>query len=267
LISSSHEKGRSDLAGEILDLTTNQAMVGRPMIATIKGNFSQQGMRGINASLIIDHLSSVPTERLLLGVDQYTVAGRSLVSSPAVELGISKADSALKFSAELQGDNVDVRLNNQFTNVAFVSKAESEVVREMMAASLAGLNEVNLNAHVTGTWSKLDWQVSSNLADALVGGMQRYLQDKMADARGRIESLVNDKIKDQRQRLYAQQGAIEAELKAGISERQAQIDKLRVELDAARNTLDARMKELVDSQQQKLKQGGDKLLDDLRKKF
>jgi exonuclease VII large subunit len=97
--------------------------------------------------------------------------------------------------------------------------------------------------------------------------MQGYLQAKMADAGARIESLVNDKIKDQRQRLYAQQGAIEAELKAGISERQAQIDKLRVELDAARNTLDARMKELVDSQQQKLKQGGDKLLDDLRKKF
>ncbi len=267
LISSSNEKGQSDLAGEILDLTTNQAMVGRPMIATIKGNFPQQGIRGINASLIIDHLSSVPTERLLLGVDQYAVAGRSLVSSPAVELGISKADSALKFSAELQGDNVDVRLGNQFTNVAFVSKAESDVVREMMTASLAGLNKVNLNAHVTGTWSKLDWQVSSNLADALVQGMQRYLQDKMADARARIESLVNDKIKEQRQRLYAQQSTIETDLKAGINERQAQIDKLRSELDAARNTLDARMKELVGAQQQKLKQGGDKLLDDLRKKF
>lgn len=267
LISSRLDNGQRELFGEILDLTTNQAMVGRPMIVTLKGNFPQQGISGINASLIIDHLAPVPLERLLLEVGHYTVAGRSLVSSPAVELGFSRADSAMKFSAELQGDNVDVRMNNQFNNVAFETRAQSDVVREMMTATVADLKDVNLNARVSGTWSKLDWQVSTNLADALVQGMQRYLQGKMEDARVHIESLVNDRIKDQRQRLYAQQEAIESSLKAGIGERQAQIDKLRAELDAARNRLEARMNDLVGARQQKIRQGTDKLLDDWRKKF
>lgn len=263
VISSRLDKGVSELSGEILDLTSNPPLVGRPMIATIKGNFPLKGIYGINASLLIDHTSTAPIERLVMEVAQYTVAGRSLVNSPAVEFGFSKAASALKIAAELREDNVDVRINNQFTNVDFQTKAQSQVVREMMAASVAGLNTVNLNAKVTGTWSQLDWQLSSNLGDALVRGMQRYLQEKMDAARARIEALVNDKIKEQRQRLYAKQAEIESTLKSALNERQMQIDTLRAELDSARNKLQARMTTLVNEQQQKVKKDAGKLLNNL----
>lgn len=267
LISSRLSGGQSDLSGEILDATSNPAMVGRPMVATIKGNFPQLGVSGIKAELVIDHTTSVPAERLAMEVGRYAVAGRSLVSSPSVGLGFSKAEGSVKFAAKLSEDNVDVRMANQFTQVAFETKAQSDVVREMMNASVAGLDTVNLNASVTGTWSKLDWQISTNLADSLTRGMQRYLQGKMDEAKARIEALVNGKIDEQRKRLYARQGEIESALKSGLAERQAQIDKLRGELDSARSKLDERKNALVDAQKQKVKQGSDKLLDNLRKKF
>jgi uncharacterized coiled-coil protein SlyX len=78
---------------------------------------------------------------------------------------------------------------------------------------------------------------------------------------------VNGKIEEQRKNLYARQGEIESALKSGLAERQAQIDKLRAGLDAARNKLDVRKKALLGAQQQKLKQGSDKLLDNLRKQL
>lgn len=267
LISSRLSGGESDLSGEILDATSNPAMIGRPMVATIKGNFPQLGVSGIKAELVIDHTTSVPAERMVMEVGRYAVAGRPLVSSPSVELGFSKAEGSVKFAAKLSEDNVDVRMTNQFTQVAFETKARSDVVREMINASVAGLDTVNLNANMTGTWSKLDWQVSTNLADSLTRGMQRYLQGKMDEAKARIEALVNGKIDEQRKRLYARQGEIESALKSGLAERQAQIDKLRGELDGARSKLDERKNALVDAQKQKVKQGSDKLLDNLRKKF
>jgi uncharacterized protein (TIGR03545 family) len=267
LISSRLERGESDLSGEILDLSTDQAMVGRPMTATLKGNFPQQGISGIKAALVIDHRTPVPRESMLMEVGRYAVAGRSLVSSPSVELGFSKADNAAKFSAELSEDNVDVRMNSQFTNVAFETKAQSDVVREMMNSSVAGLSAVNLNAQVSGTWSNLDWQISTNLADALSKGMQRYLQGKMDEARARIEAQVNEKTDAKRKQLYARQGEIESALKSGLSSRQAQIDKVRAEFDSARNKLEASKNALLGAQQQKLKQGTDKALENLRKIF
>ncbi len=267
LISSDQVGGTRALSGEILDLSTNQAMVGRPMQATLRGNLPQQGISGIKAQLIIDHTTAEPRESLVTEVENYPVAGRTLVNSPSVELGFSKADSSAKFFAELRGDQVDVRMHNQFTRVAFETRAQSAVVREMVASSVHGLSAVNLNAQVTGIWSKLDWQISTNLADALSKGMQRYLQEKMDAARARIEAQVNDSIEEQRKQLFARQGEIEASLKSGLSERQAQVDKLRAEFDAARNKLEARKNAIVGEQQKTLKQGADKALDNLRKLF
>lgn len=267
LISSRLSGGASDLSGELHDVTTNPALIGRPMVATIKGNFPQQGISGIKAELVIDHTGSVPVERMVMEVGNYAVAGRPLVSSPNVELGFSRADGSAKFAAELREDNVDVRMTSQFTKVAFETKAPSAVVREMINASVAGLDAVYLEARVTGTWSNLDWKLSTNLADALVNGMQRYVQGKMDEARTRIESMVNGKIDEQRKLLYARQGGIESKLKAGLAERQAQIDKLRAQLDAARNKLEARKKALLDAEKQKLKQGVDSAFDKLRRKF
>jgi len=267
LISSRLQGGSSALSGQILDVSTDQPLVGRPMVATIKGDFPQQGISGIKAELVIDHLTSVPIERLTMEVGQYGVAGRSLVSSPSVKLGFAKAEGSAKFSAQLRGDDVDVRMTNRFSKVAFETKAQSEVVREMMNASLSGLNAANLDAHVSGTWSKLDWQLSTNLADALERGMRRYLQGKMDEAKARITAMVNEKIAEQRKRLYARQADLESSLKAALAERQAQVDKLRDDLDAARNKLDERKKAFLGAQQDKLKEGSGKLLDNLRKKF
>jgi len=267
LISSRLSGGASDLSGEIHDVNTNPQMVGRPMVATVKGNFPQHGISGIKAELVIDHTSSAPVERMTMEVGKFAVAGRSLVSSPSLELGFSRAEGSAKFAAELSGDKVDMHMTNQFNKVAFETKAQSPVVREMMNASVASLDAVNLDARVTGTWSSLDWKLSTNLADALVHGMQRYLQGKIDEARARIETMVNGKIDEQRKRLYAQQGEIESKLKSGLAERQAQVDKLRTQLDAARNKLDERKKALLGAQQQKLKQGVDSALDKLRKRF
>ncbi len=267
LISSRLQGGTSDLSGEILDVSTDPALTGRPMVATIKGDFPQQGISGIKAELVINHLSEVPVERLVMEVGRYAVAGRTLVSSPSVELDFAKAEGSAQFSAQLRGDDVEVRMSNRFSQVKLETRAPSQVVQEMMQAALAGLDTVNMDARVTGTWSKLDWQLSSNLADALERGMRRYLQDKMDQARARIEAMVNGKIAEQRKQLYAKQEEIASVLRSKLAERQVQIEKLRTELDAARSKLDERKKALLGAQQQQLKQGSDKLLDKLRNKF
>lgn len=257
--------GGKGISGEILDVATDQALVGRPLVATLKGNFPQQGVSGVKAELVIDHRSAEPLERVNLQVGNYAVAGRSLVNSESVTLAFSKAQAATGFVAELRGDQVDMRLSNRFSAAGFETGAKSAVVREMMAASVAGLNAVTMDARVSGTWSDLDLSLSTNLADALAKGMGRYLQAKMDEARKRIENMVNDKIAEQKQRLLARQGELEARYQSVLAERKAQVDKMRGELDAARNELDKRKNAAVDSQKQNLKQEAGKLLDKWRK--
>jgi len=260
LISSRQAGGASDLSGEIRDASTDQSLVGRPMVATLKGSLPSKGVSGIKAELVIDHTSSVPVERMMMEIGKYAVAGRTLANSPSVELGISKAEGSSRFAAKLQEDNVDVHVTNRFTQVAFETKAQSPVVREMMNASLAGINAVNMDASVTGTWSNLNWKMSTNLADALVGGMQKYLQERMNAAKARIEAMVNEKIADKRKRLIDKQNEIEGKLKSVVAERQAQLEAIRKKIDQSK-------KELLGAQQDKVKQGIGNALDKLRKRF
>ncbi|MBI5005583.1 MAG: TIGR03545 family protein [Nitrosomonadales bacterium] len=264
LVTSTLSGGRG-LSGEILDVATDQQLVGRPLVATLKGDFPQQGVAGVKAELVIDHRTAEPVERLDLEVGRYAVAGRSLVNSESVTLGFAKAAAASGFVAELRGEKVDMRLSNRFNDAVFETSAKSAVVREMMAASVAGLNTVSLDARVSGSWSDLDWKLSTNLADALAKGMGRYLQAKMDEARKRIENLVNDKIGEQKQRLLARRGEFEARYQSALAERKAQVDKLRGELDAARKELDKRKSAVVDAEKQKLKQDAGKLLDKWRR--
>lgn len=257
--------GGKGLSGEILDVATDQALVGRPLVATLKGDFPQQGVTGVKAELVIDHRSAEPLERVNLQVGSYAVAGRSLVNSESVTLAFAKAQAATGFIAELRGDQVDMRLSNRFGAAGFEITAKSAVVREMMAASVAGLNAVTMDARVSGTWSDLDLSLSTNLADALAKGMGRYLQAKMDETRKRIENMVNEKIGVQKQRLLARQGELESRYQSVLAERKAQVDKMRAELDGARNELDKRKNAAVDSQKQNLKQEAGKLLDSWRR--
>ena len=265
LITSPATGGRGGISGEILDVSTNPPLTGRPMVATLRGNFPQRAISGVKAELVIDHTKNEPLESLKLEVGRYAVAGRSLVNSQSLALDIANAQAATSFSAALRGEKVDMRLGNRLSGVAFETRAQSAVVREMMAASLGGLSRVNMDAQVSGNWNDLNWKLSTNLADALASGMRRYLQGKMDEAKARIENLVNGQIGEQKKRLTARQAELESRLKSALAERQAQVDKLRSELDSARNELDKRKNAAVDTQKQKLKQEAGKLLEGFRK--
>ncbi|MBU1213941.1 MAG: TIGR03545 family protein [Gammaproteobacteria bacterium] len=257
--------GGKGLSGEIRDAATDQALVGRPMIATLKGDFPQQGVAGIKAELVVDHTKPEPLERMELSVARYGVAGRSLVSSPNVTLGFAQATAAAGFTAELRGEQVAIQASNQFRDVAFETTAQSPVVREMMNASLSGLKTVSMDARVSGTWGDLDWDLSTNLGDALARGMKRYLQEKMDAARKRIQAQVDQRIAAQRQKLTARRGELESRLKSALADKQAQVDKLRNDLETARRDLEQRKNAATDEQKQKLKQEANKLLDKWRR--
>lgn len=257
--------GEKGLSGEIRDVATDQALVGRPMIATLKGDFPQQGVSGIKAELVVDHTKAEAVERMELSVARYGVSGRSLVNSPSVTLGFAQAAASAGFKAELRGDQVDIRASNQFQDVAFESTAQSPVVREMMKASLEGLKTVSMDARVHGTWGDLGMDLSTNLGDALARGMKRYLQDKMDEARKRIQAQVEQRIAAQREKLMARRSELESRLKSSLAEKQAEVDKLRAQIEAARRDLEQRKNAATDAQKQKLKQDANKLLDKWRR--
>jgi len=257
--------GGQGLSGEIRDAATDQGLVGRPMVATLKGDFPQQGVSGIKAELVIDHTTQEPVERMELSAARYGVAGRSLVNSPNVTLGFAQAVASASLTAELRGEQVKMQVSNQFRDVAFETTAQSPVVREMMQASLAGLKTVRMDAGVRGTWGDLDWNLSTNLGDALARGMKRYLQEKMDEARKRIQAQVDQRIAAQRQKLIARRGELESRLRSSLAEKQAQVDKLRADLEAARRDLEQRKNAATDAQKQKLKQDANQLLDKWRR--
>jgi uncharacterized protein (TIGR03545 family) len=259
-ISSRSGKGpySGDLQGSLTDVTTDPPLVGRPLVFKIEGDFPGLDVRGTKLEMILDHTTEKPVETLSAQVARFPVAGRTLVKSEEMALGFDKAGGSSRFSARLIGDNVDLRLVNDFTNVAYQVDAKSPQVREIVTGALRDVPAVNVTSRVSGTWSKLDWYLATNLGAALEQGFRRQVQAQIDKARARLQAMVNERVGAQRKKLEAQYAALEASVKQQLGERQKEVERLRARMDQAKSQLSRQQK----AQEEKLKGDAGKALQD-----
>lgn len=253
-----------EVSGELLDFTTEPAVLGRPSVARLKGDFPAHGVRAASAELLIDRSGEVPRERLLAAVGAYPVAGRALVSGDALTLGLERAVAGARVELDLNGDQVALSLQSAFTDVDYRIAARSPLVQQVVQRAVADIDPVELSARVSGTWEALRWQLDSNLGARLAAGFQRQLQAGVDAARARAEALVRERIAGERVALETQFAAAERQIKTQLAAYQGELNKAQAELDRHKRALEERQRVLVKAQEDKLKKEAGKLLDGLK---
>ncbi|MES2964313.1 MAG: TIGR03545 family protein [Bdellovibrionota bacterium] len=285
-ISSKYTKGADwsgDVVGKLIDVTDDPPVLGRPTLATFKGDFPAMELMGVDGKVTIDHRTDDAVDRLDLKVGSFPVMGQKLIDSDEVILGFDKAVSSSKFMAELRGKNVKIELNSLFKrpkadqkpsvtpepssagtplpSTGFLSaQAKQPILNEILNGALNDIPEVTLNANVQGPWNGLAFGIDSNLGTELAKAFDKQIQLKIAEARAKIQALVNERIETERAKLTAEFNKAKAQVDNVIKEKQAEVDKFKKQVETAKN-------EAVNSQKKKLEGEGQKVLDDLKNKF
>jgi uncharacterized protein (TIGR03545 family) len=237
-----------DVSGTLQDVTDDPPTLGLPTVATFKGDFPAQDMKGVLGRVTIDHTTDSPVEKVDLKVADFRLKGQGLIDSPDVQLGFEDARAGSEIKVTLQGESIDLTLDNQFSNIKYNVDAKNNLVKEILTNVINGVPTVTLDGYIRGPWKDLDVSLNSNLGGELQKGFAKEIDAKVAEAKAKVKAMVDEKIGAEKEKLLAQYKAVEGQVKGEITKHQDEINKFKGQIEDAKKKATNDQKKKVESE-------------------
>jgi uncharacterized protein (TIGR03545 family) len=268
-VSVSSQAGTSPYAGnikgEIKDITTNQALIGRPTMAAFAGDFPAAGLSGLDTKLVIDNRKENSLITLDFGLGAYPLEARELVNSGDVAISFSKAQGQMKLHSELEAlRNFKMTLDNKFTQVAYDIKATNPTVDQILKGVFAGIPVVTLEAQGSGELPEISLDVNSNLGTELSKGIEKQVQAKINEAKEKIQKYVNDQVGQHKAQIDAQYNQIKGQVEGQLKKLQ---DQANSQKKVAENKADQTKKDGENQGKKKVESSVKNAAEELKKKM
>jgi len=254
-----------NIKGQILDITSNQALVGRPTVATLAGDFPADQIKDLLLKLSLDNTKEDSVITYQMAVGSYPINAAEFVNSPDVKIGLNSATGKLNIDGELKAlRNFKMNLNNQFTTANFDVSAKDGNINTILKNTFAQLPVISLQGSAQGVLPSLSFDVSSNLGSELEKGLRKQVEAKIAEARKQIEEYVNKEIGKQREQIDKQikqlREQVDKEVKKAEEQLNAQKKQVETKIDQAK-------KDAENQGRKELEKQGQKAADELKKKL
>jgi uncharacterized protein (TIGR03545 family) len=236
-----------NVQGEIKDLNSDPAYLGRPTYFLAHGDFPKQGIAGFDAKITLDHTTEKSRDSLDLTVGSFPVDRRNLSSSPDVKLAIAQAKGSSVMHANLVDEALDIDIKTVFSAVKYDLEAKNAQVKEIIGRVLNGIPKVDVNARIQGSLSDFNVHINSNLGDELAKGFQKQLQAKVAEAQAQLHKIIDDKIGGEKAQLKQQLdktlGPITKEIDGKKAEANKAVQEAKSQVDKGKSSGTDRLKE------------------------
>lgn len=245
-----------NMKGEIRDLTSDPEFLKKPTLLTLNGEFPKQGITGVDAKIILDHTTENAKDSLILKVASFPVDRQVLSDSKDVSLAINKAVGSSYMDAVFANEQVTMTMRNEFQKVDYSLESKEKIVKEIIGNVLKGIPMITVNADITGSFSKLNIGINSNLGEELSKGFKAQLQAKIDEAKASLRKLIDDKIGGEKAKLTADLNSTTGGLSKVLDGNKAELDKA---LSTAKNSTKGKgspTKKLEDEGKKLLKQFG-----------
>lgn len=230
-VSSSNEYS-GNISGLVTDVSTAPAVVKNPTRIEIKGDFPKQNIQGFLFDAELDHRSEASKQAVKLAIASYPVGGMPISNSSDVTFNITQSSGQLEVGLLNQVSGVNLKIQNFFNSVQYEVNAKNNIVRDVLNGVAADVTRVSVQADAKGQWTDLDWHVKSNIADAITAAFKKQIEAKIAEAKQKIEKLVNEKIGAEKQKLEAEYKKLKGEVDKVLAEKKAEVDKAKKQVEA-----------------------------------
>ena len=215
-----------NLKGEIKDLTTDPAHIGRPTLILAQGDFPKQGIMGLDAKITLDHVTEIAKESMKIKISTFPVTGNKLSDSTDVKLAITEAKGTSNMDAVFTNGVLAMSLRNSFGDIKYDLDAKNKMVKEIISSILKDIPTVSLNADIKGSLHNLDIQINSNLGEELSKGFQKQLQAKINEAKAQLQKQIDERIGNEKDKLKAELDKITGSLTKEVDGKKADADKI-----------------------------------------
>lgn len=263
-----------DLSGLITDITSHQALIGKPTVAKLEGDFPGIQVSDFFGELTLDNTKPVSRVGYDFRVGSYPLDGRELLKTPDVQVAFAKAVGSLTSKGELMGlKDFKFDLTNQFRNVDFKVTSQNSTAQEILQSVFSALPAVSLEAFGGGTLPGISLNLNSNLGPELARGFEQQMQRKLVEARAKLQAYVDEQVGNEKARFEAEfnkaKSQIESEVKKVQDQLNAEKAKAEAKVTQAKKDAENQARKSAENEAKKALGGPDaeKKLNDLKKRL
>lgn len=265
-----------DMSGELLNVSTNQALTGKPITLDLKGDFPSLDMSGMSLNLTIDHRRPQFLIDFAFQIQKYLIENKNLLSNKDLSIGFAKTNGFLNLTSQFkQGEGVVVDIKNEFTQMDYTIESKSKELKQFMDSVFASIQKLFIGTHAEGQFPKLAISFDSNIGPELEKAFRTQINAKIEEAKKMIEAHVNEQVEAQKKNIQAQVDKLKNQVQAEVQKINAQVDAQKKEANAqvdkakadANKQTDQAKKKAEEELKKKLGKDGQKKLDELKKKF
>lgn len=254
-----------NIKGELLDITSNQRLIGKPTVANLSGDFPGMQIFGFLLHLSLDNTKDESEVDYRFKVDSYGIEGKDLVQTPEVKIAFNKAKGAMNVEGKLVGlKNVILAMDNKFSQIEYNVSSNNDIADQILKAVFAGIPAVTLTVNGQGTIPNVPLSINSNLGPELQRGFEKQIQAKIDEAKKKVQALVNEEIGKQKAQIDAELSRLRGQFDGEVKKAQAQIDSQK---KAAESRVDQAKKDAENQAKKGLEKEGQKALDDIKKQL
>jgi uncharacterized protein (TIGR03545 family) len=219
--------------GEILNLTTDPAVVGQPMIVRAQTS----GPRALVLEATLDRTDSVPRDRIVLSIPRMELPQRKLGTAEEFSIIVQPGSMLVWAEMELTGENLRGRVLLQQKQLQLKpepSPAFSPRVCETLASRLSHVDELKAQVVLAGTLDKPSWQLHSNLGPQVTATLTDVFRAELA-------ALKHETTHRLDQELAQRQAAFDQEIAAQRQRLSERLELVQAEVAQARDLVAGRI--------------------------
>lgn len=216
-----------EMSGEALHFSSSPQMLSTPATLHLKAEFAKKELHRIVINATFDHRKEVPVETLQASVGSYPIQNLTLFDSDSLKFGFSKAKGNAALQATLNGDQIDLVLDNTFNEVYYQVSAQSKILESTLQSVSKELPNVLVKAKFNGPLTQPTLGIESNLGLALERAFSRQLQAKLEEARRKLNAIIQAQIDGPKKELTAKYNHVRNHFSSEIENRKKQSEALK----------------------------------------
>ncbi len=227
------------LAGQLIDLISDQRFINRPTTIKISGQSGNQ--RAFQLDGRLNYLNKVPEETFQIKYSGFSLNNTKISDSPYWPFNIEKGIGQLQAELNLKGDTLFSKIYFVARQLSFDKPAEQKLnyAQQLIFETVQQLSSLDLKAQIQGQAGHWKINLNSNLDELLLAQFRKKLSGELQKAQARLRQEIEKRTKphqeqflkfvDQKQQWIDQQIQKHEkelnQLKAEYNKRQQEIKK------------------------------------------
>ena len=249
-IDSKNEQG--SVIGRIENLTNNQNTTGVLTTAKIKAHFPKMDIHHGKFDMELDHRES-PVLKLSGIIANIPVNDKELSNTKDAVFIIKNANNHVNMQAVLTESKLEMKLKNRLTKIKYETKSANSSVAEVLSNVARKTKVLTLDAKVKGQWDSLNFDIKSNLVQAINSTVRSLVKEKIEKAQAKIKLDIEKQISASKGKVDKQVSALKNSVNSKLGNAKKQMDQMNGQLKSEKKKAEKKAKKSIMNPLKKLK--------------